>query len=121
MKTNNNTEFMVLIFTALVVLGPLAYGIVAYAASPPPAGPFLEMPDAQIPKCIKDFSGEYMRLNHWDLLNQARDKVVREGVKGDMALNDCWKCHKSKERFCDRCHDLVSLRMKCFRCHSYPK
>jgi hypothetical protein len=120
MKTNNKTEVIIMGLSILVVLLPLVYGVVHAATNGTVDGEaFLEKPDPKHKECIKDT--EYMRSNHMDLLNMSRDGTVREGKKPQVKLNDCWECHTSKERFCDRCHVAVSLRLKCFTCHYAPK
>jgi hypothetical protein len=45
---------------------------------------------------------------------------VRHGKRGEVCLSKCGECHKSRERFCDRCHNAVSLTPDCFGCHYYP-
>ena len=119
MKTNNKTEGIIMGLSALVVLLPLVYGVVhAATVGTPDAEAFLEKPDPRYKECIKDTA--YMRSNHMDLLTMSRDETVRDGKKPQVKLNDCWECHTSKERFCDRCHTTVSLRLKCFKCHYAP-
>ncbi len=79
--------------------------------------------------CVEE--GDYMRAYHMDLLNTWRDEVVRngnrvhEGLKGEtfpMSLtNTCMDCHKSKKKFCDRCHEYAGVAPYCFDCHVTPK
>jgi len=117
----------------LIILLLLACGIVCSAFSAGPR-PFLEIPDGKT--CVKDAA--YMRSHHMDLLKEARDEVVREGKEGRVEFDGrqleegevvsdgrhdprgCRHCHKSRERFCNRCHDKVNLNPDCFRCHHYP-
>jgi hypothetical protein len=79
--------------------------------------------------CVEDT--EYMRASHMDLLNTWRDKVVREGerihvapdgTKYNMSLTlTCLDCHASKERFCNKCHDYMSVDPYCWDCHVIPE
>jgi hypothetical protein len=88
-----------------------------------------ELPAGQV-QCVE--SKEYMIHWHMDLLNQWRDSVVRDGNRmyvsreyGDrheMSLTrTCMRCHESRERFCDRCHDYTAVDPYCWDCHVEPK
>ncbi|MHC4672929.1 MAG: sulfate reduction electron transfer complex DsrMKJOP subunit DsrJ [Planctomycetota bacterium] len=118
---NNNLEVIVLVIVVLIVLFPFAYSVIGSAFTPDNQNsqPFIEKPDEKYKECVRDT--EYMRIHHMDLLNQIRDEVVREGKKAEIGLDNCWECHTSKERFCDRCHNIVNLQVGCFNCHHYPK
>ncbi len=80
-------------------------------------------------QCVADT--EYMRAKHMDLLNDWRDRVVRErervhtapdGTKYNMSLtNTCLDCHENKEKFCDRCHTYLGVDPYCWDCHIIPK
>ncbi|MFC2084034.1 sulfate reduction electron transfer complex DsrMKJOP subunit DsrJ [Bacteroidota bacterium] len=79
-------------------------------------------------KCIN--SAEYMRLLHMDLLNDWRDKVVREnerfilinGKKYEMSLTKtCMDCHSNKTEFCDQCHNYLGVTPYCWDCHVEPQ
>lgn len=121
------------VILALIILAPVGYSVVARVTATgaePPA-----KPDSMYTECIRET--EYMRFHHWELLKGLREKVVRDGIRGDLvevetmidgqkqmmkvdeSLDGCWRCHQSKERFCDRCHDAASVRPDCFRCHYY--
>jgi hypothetical protein len=73
---------------------------------------------------------QYMRENHMDLLNDWREKVVRDGVRTYRAedgrlvrmslSNTCMSCHPNKEQFCDRCHDYMAVSPYCWDCHIEP-
>jgi hypothetical protein len=104
----------------LVILLPFGYSAVsrAVAGSDPGPEPFLEKPDPKEDSCVRDET--YMRFHHWELLQTVRDEVVRSGQLGDVSLDGCKDCHTSRERFCDRCHNAVSLQPDCWRCHDYP-
>jgi len=104
----------------LVVLCPLGYSIVrgVFASEPEPGQVFLERPDPKHEACVRET--EYMRYHHWELLRSVREEVVRYGVRGEVGLSRCRDCHTSRERFCNQCHNAVSLTPDCFDCHYYP-
>ncbi|MHC4662530.1 MAG: hypothetical protein ACYS8W_12650 [Planctomycetota bacterium] len=118
-QLNNNMEFIVLIIVAVILLIPLGYGVISIAASDD-TQPFLEKPDVKKgDKCIRDT--EYMRLNHMDLLKEARNQAMREGKEADVSINECRGCHTGREQFCDKCHSVVNAQLDCYGCHYYPK
>jgi len=89
----------------------------------------LELPKAER-KCME--SKEYMRADHMQLLDNWRDKVVREGnlvyesttgKKYIMSLqNTCMHCHSNKKEFCDKCHTYANVPDPyCWTCHISPK
>lgn len=114
--TQRNT--IVVIACTLVLLLPIAYSAVS-AVLVQPLEPFLELPDEKYRECVRD--KEYMRFHHMDLLKEIREEFVRYGNRGDVALSSCRGCHTSRQRFCDRCHNAVSLNLDCFGCHYYPE
>ena len=78
-------------------------------------------------ECI--YEKEYMRAYHMDILDEWRDKVVREdirfteikGERMEMSLSKtCMKCHVTKEEFCDRCHEYLGVTPYCWECHIMP-
>jgi hypothetical protein len=117
----------------LVILAPIGYSVFTRVTAKGAESP--ERPDSKYTECIRDI--EYMRFHHWELLKGLREKVVRDGIRGDLvdvetisggekktikveqSLDGCWLCHQSKARFCDRCHDAATVRPDCFRCHYY--
>lgn len=104
---------------ALIMLAPLGFYLARGAATlGDESQPLLERPDAKHKKCVKDT--RYMRYHHWELLRGIREEVVRYGNRGDIGLYTCRECHTSRERFCNKCHDAVSLKPDCFGCHYYP-
>jgi len=113
-----STVFIVVL--VLVILFPFGFSAVRFAvsSSAPAAEPFLEKPDPQHKECVRDT--EYMRLHHWELLRHVREEVVRYGKRGEISLAKCRDCHTSRERFCNRCHDVASVLPDCFECHYYP-
>ncbi|MEW5992976.1 MAG: sulfate reduction electron transfer complex DsrMKJOP subunit DsrJ [Candidatus Zixiibacteriota bacterium] len=91
------------------------------------------VPDLEKPltadRCVAET--EFMTTHHMDLLDEWRDKVVREGArvytdpwgnKHEMSLsNTCLSCHENKDRFCDRCHNYMGVDPYCWDCHIIPK
>ncbi|MEW6007035.1 MAG: hypothetical protein AB1595_02625 [bacterium] len=77
-------------------------------------------PEIKLPKgrCLKERN--VMRASHMNLLKEARDKVVREGIRGSFTLTSCRECHKNRDEFCNRCHNFVGAKPLCFSCHYYP-
>jgi [DsrC]-trisulfide reductase subunit J len=80
-------------------------------------------------ECVE--SKEFMRTEHMQLLNQWRDSVVRDYNRSyvsdsnhnrfDMSLqNGCMKCHGSKKKFCDECHNYMAVKPYCWDCHIAP-
>ncbi|MDX9857436.1 MAG: sulfate reduction electron transfer complex DsrMKJOP subunit DsrJ [candidate division Zixibacteria bacterium] len=73
----------------------------------------------------------YMRANHMNLLNDWRDRVVREGERVyvaadgqryEMSLtNTCLDCHADKVKFCDECHTYMAVDPYCWDCHIVPE
>ena len=91
------------------------------------SAPKLEYP-ADAKKCI--YEKEYMNHNHMNILNDWRDKVVRQdtryfdfnGVQTAMSLSKtCMKCHTFKVKFCDKCHNYLGEAPYCWDCHVTPE
>jgi len=124
MKTNkvakNKIYVLAAIIPIVIILIPITYSLVSYvlAQGATDSEPFLEKPDPEYKECVRDT--DYMRYHHWELLRGVREEIVRYGKRGDLSLNKCRECHTSRERFCNRCHDIVSLTPDCFSCHYYP-
>ena len=81
-------------------------------------------------QCVESI--DYMKSSHMKLLDFWRDEVVRNGNREykstltgksiEMSLeNTCFKCHVSKTKFCDRCHNYVHAAPNCWDCHNEPK
>ena len=75
--------------------------------------------------CVEDPA--VMRRDHPDLLGHQRDRTMREGIRTPRhSLKQCIACHANantdsvigEHGFCQSCHDYVSVRIDCFRCHS---
>lgn len=91
------------------------------------------LPKPELPKdetkCVEDT--DYMRAYHMHLLHEWRTRKIRkmqvyymnhEGKLYIMSLQrTCMKCHTSKEKFCDRCHQVVVTHPDCWRCHIAPE
>ena len=112
----------------LIILLPLvcyiARGVISLGGEP--SGPLLERPEGEY--CMegtdpqyKRLDRQYMRYRHWEYLMELREEVVRYGNRTRGGLFTCHECHQSRERFCDRCHNAVSLKPDCFDCHDYPE
>jgi hypothetical protein len=111
----------VVTLSVLIILFPLGYSVVSniFTFGSQPAEPFLELPDKNLGQCVRET--EYMRFHHMDLLKEIREEFVRYGNRGEIGLNSCRECHVNRERFCNECHDAVSLNVDCFGCHYYPE
>ena len=118
--TNNKAAVIAAVIPILVILFPITYSIVNPDSTPSELSsqPFLERPDAKYKNCVRDT--EFMRFHHWELLRTIREEVVRHGVRGEVGLDMCKDCHTSRERFCNQCHDAVSMTPDCYGCHYYP-
>lgn len=112
----------------LIILLPLvcyvARGVVSLGEER--SQPFIELPDGEY--CMEGtdpryerLDAQYMRFRHWEYLMELREEVVRYGNRTRGGFYTCRKCHPSRERFCDRCHNAVSLKPDCFDCHDYPE
>ena len=117
----------------VIILFPFGYHVVsriyggvaqlvrgAVAEGGEPSRPFLEPPDPEEKTCIREMSAIEMRLHHWEHLKTIREEFVRDGNRSKDGLKNCKDCHKSRVRFCDKCHNAVSLKPDCFQCHDYP-
>ena len=118
-----------IILGLVVFLALITFPIWYNAASPEAkVTPQLEKP-ANATECVRDV--EYMTANHMDLLDEWRDKVVREGERFEPGpdgqpierslTNTCLSCHENKDKFCDQCHDYLGVEPYCWDCHIVPK
>ena len=121
----HNVKAIAVAVAVLIILFPLGYSLVVPVVSQGTEStePFLELPEG---KCVKDAT--YMRYHHMTLLKEIRDKAVRGGKRGRMGdngweitLDNCLKCHTSRERFCGQCHAAVNLPLNCYDCHHDPE
>ncbi|NIM52662.1 MAG: hypothetical protein GTO22_26025 [Gemmatimonadales bacterium] len=114
-----NTGVLVAVL-ALVILVPFGYSIVrSVFLGTESRQVFLVRPDEQYKECVRETT--YMRFSHMDLLKQTREEVIREGIRGEITLSGCRKCHTSRAQFCNKCHEVASLSVDCFGCHYYPE
>lgn len=87
------------------------------------------IPEPELPKKEKECvePKEFMRAYHMKLLDHWRKIAIREnkylyisstGKEYFISLQrTCMKCHESREKFCDRCHDFVITHPDCWNCH----
>ena len=119
-RRQRSGQVLLPVILVVIILIPLGYSVVGRIVAPgaEAAETFLERPDAKHERCVKET--EYMRYHHWELLREVRKEVVRYGKRSEIGLARCVDCHTSRERFCNRCHEAVSLYPDCFGCHYYP-
>ena len=113
----------IVVFLALVTF-PLWYNLAGEASVTAP-----ELEKAEGTQCVED--AEWMRGRHMDLLDDWRDEVVRDGERYFVGpdgqrmekslSNTCLNCHVNKDKFCDRCHNYMSVDPYCWDCHVIPK
>lgn len=120
--SNKGTVLFGLVVFIVVATFPVWY---SRATGDPGLRPKVELPAGET-KCVED--KQYMTAWHMDLLNSWRDAVVRDGKrlyiseaygdKHEMSLTKtCLKCHTSKEKFCDKCHEYADVSPYCWDCH----
>ncbi|GMT42489.1 MAG: cytochrome c [bacterium] len=119
---NNKTlGYIVVVFTLLLLAAPAIYNAAGhglFASKRAPAAPELERP-RNAKECVEPT--DYMRKNHQKLLLNERVSAVREGIRtASHSLNNCKSCHKSREKFCDKCHEYIGVKPDCFGCHNLP-
>lgn len=90
------------------------------------------VPKPELPKDAKTcvLPAAEIRANHMQLLNVWRDEVIRTGDRGTIEIEGkkyqkslmltCMKCHTSKTKFCDSCHNYASVKPYCWDCHLAP-
>ncbi len=120
-----NAGKVLILIAAMVVFftSPMWLNIGRLEAIPKP-----ELPKNQ-KKCIEPV--EYMRAYHMKLLDRWRKEGIRknkhvyiasDGKAYEISLQrTCMKCHTSKEKFCDRCHNFVITHPDCWNCHLAPE
>ena len=125
---NDMTKIIIgLIIFIIIITLPITYNLATQSNLS--GAPELVIPHEAGNKCIE--SKEYMRPYHMDLLNDWRDKVVRQGerfttgpdgFKVEMSLTKtCLDCHSNKEDFCNKCHDYMAVDPYCWDCHLVPE
>ena len=120
MNRLENGKALFPLISLLIILFPLGHSVVirVIPKGDERPGVFLELPDPKHDGCVKETL--YMRFHHWELLRGIREEIVRYGKRGEIGLYKCRECHTSRERFCNVCHNAVSLSPDCFECHYYP-
>ncbi len=113
-----------LVIFVLLLISPIVYNVAGGKSTQAPE-PKILTPDKD---CVE--SSEYMKRGHMDLLNDWRDRVVRDGERTytstngeqyEMSLTDtCMTCHSNKEDFCDQCHNYLAVDPYCWDCHIAP-
>ena len=92
--------------------------------------PLPEKPTNGARQCVA--ATETMRTSHMVMLNTWRDDIVRTGGTRQGKTEDgteyvrslqkgCMKCHTSKKKFCDECHNYAAVKPYCWDCHIQPK
>jgi hypothetical protein len=74
---------------------------------------------------------DVIRVTHMDLLDEWRDRVVREGERSALTATGrtvtmsltgtCMSCHANKAEFCDSCHNYLAVAPHCWDCHTAPE
>jgi cytochrome c len=113
-----------LVIFVVILLFPLWYNLGKAQYTEPE----LQLPE-QEEECIEPT--EWIRANHMELLDDWRDKVVRDGYalyvtaqgqEVEMSLQKtCMSCHTNKGEFCDKCHDTAAVSPYCWDCHVAPE
>ncbi len=120
---------LILAIIMVVLAGIAAPFIYARMGTGTAGPPKLAPPPGGEKQCVE--SKEYMREHHVDVLMRWRDARVREGKLKYSASDGreyvmsltttCIGCHSNKADFCDRCHDYVPVRPRCWECHTFPE
>jgi hypothetical protein len=118
---SSHTKRIVLTIAVVVILFPFVYSVISsiLTGSSEIEEVFLERPDPKYKECVRET--EYMRFHHMDLLKEIREEFVRYGNRSEIGFDSCRGCHTSRERFCNQCHNAVTLNLDCFGCHYYPE
>jgi hypothetical protein len=121
---NKGTIIPGLAIFVLFVTFPLWFNAFSTASTVPKP----ELPPGGEKECVA--SATEMRANHMALLNVWRDDVLREGDRVAVTVGGkeyrkglqmaCMQCHTNKEKFCDSCHEYVSVKPYCWDCHLSP-
>jgi hypothetical protein len=113
-----------LIIFVLFVTFPLWFNAFSTASTVPKP----ELPPGGEKQCVA--SATEMRASHMQMLNVWRDDVLRDGDRVAVMVDGkeyrkglqmaCMECHSNKEKFCDSCHEYVSVKPFCWDCHLSP-
>ena len=125
---SRRTRTLVVAIPVVILLLPIGYGVAdTLLGTHGEDAAFLAKPDTDSPTCIEvegvpaDEVNAYMRFQHWRVLRQIREDVVRDGKRGDNGLRHCRDCHTYRGPFCDRCHRPAGVHPDCWGCHYYPE
>lgn len=120
MNIGNRKSAITIAVPVVLILIPALISVVGYVfgQSRHESAPFIEVPGRGETSCVADV--EWMRLHHWELLDQIRERVVRDGEREGIRLKDCRDCHANREHFCNQCHRAANVNLDCFGCHYYP-
>ena len=122
-----NKRFIIpgLAIFVLFVTFPLWFNAFSTAASTVPKP---ELPPGGEKQCVAPVAE--MRASHMVMLNEWRDDVLRDGDRVAVTVDGkeyrkglqitCMQCHTNKEKFCDSCHEYVSVKPNCWDCHLTP-
>ncbi len=100
------------------------------------AGSSAKAPDPQLTEkakaakvCVAPTT--YMRESHFTMLDEWRHTAVRDGERYYKATDGkiyykslqvtCMDCHSDKTKFCDQCHNYLSVDPYCWDCHIAPE
>ncbi len=107
-------------------LSPFFYNAGKAAKAPDPQ---LTVEAKKAKQCVADTA--YMRTSHFQMLDEWRNTVVRDGERYYKADNGkiyykslqvtCMSCHSNKTKFCDQCHNYMDVAPFCWDCHIVPK
>jgi len=121
---NKRTIIPGLAIFVLFVTFPLWFNAFSTASTVPKP----ELPPGGEKQCVA--SATEMRASHMALLNEWRDEVLRDGDRIAVTVDGkeyrkglqmaCMQCHTNKEKFCDSCHEYVSVTPYCWDCHLTP-
>ncbi len=121
---NKRTIIPGLAIFVLFVTFPLWFNAFSTASTVPKP----ELPPGGEKQCVA--SATEMRASHMALLHEWRDEVLRDGDRIAVTVDGkeyrkglqmaCMQCHSNKEKFCDSCHDYVSVTPYCWDCHLTP-
>jgi hypothetical protein len=121
---NKRTIIPGLAIFVLFVTFPLWFNAFSTASTVPKP----ELPPGGEKQCVA--SATEMRASHMALLNVWRDDVLRDGDRVAVTVDGkeyrkglqmaCMQCHTNKEKFCDSCHEYVSVTPFCWDCHLTP-
>ena len=117
---------LIVVLTGFTLLSASLLVGTAQAETPLPT---IHEPSDESLKCIHP--EDEMRRNHMNYILHERDETMYEGIRDEPAsLANCINCHvepndkgeiadiKSKEHFCNGCHQYASVQIDCFQCHA---